>query len=188
MLAGRPTMPHFVAIASVILSAQVFAADPSLATLEPRLTELARAARGEIGVSLFSVETAIALERMGVAEPPPQSEWMLDVQRELIKRVPPLDLVAARARYTAELRDTATPDDMAGFLLKLQRGELLPRPHTDFLLDLLARVKTGPRRLKDRLPSDTIVAHKTGTTAVVIDAWASLPSPTMAGTLRWRCS
>ena len=91
------------------------------------------------------------------------------MQRELIDKVPLHDLLAARARYTTDVRDTATPDDMAAFLLKLQRGELLPPPYTDLLLDLLARVKTGPRRLKDRLPPDTVVAHKTGTTAVVIN-------------------
>jgi beta-lactamase class A len=91
------------------------------------------------------------------------------MQHELINKVPLSDLLAARARYTTDVRDTATPDDMAAFLLKLQRGELLPAPYTDLLLDLLARVKTGPRRLKDRLPPDTVVAHKTGTTAVVIN-------------------
>jgi beta-lactamase class A len=159
MIDGWPAIPHFVAIASVILSAQVFAADPSLSTLEPQLTELARAARGEVGVSLFRVETgarlfsfngkqpftiasvyklpiayegAIAFEMIGVAEPPPQSEWTLDVQRELIKKVPPLDLAAARARYTADLRDTATPDDMISDLgaavYESFTGNALPPP------------------------------------------------------------
>jgi hypothetical protein len=33
----------------------------------------------------------------------------------------------------------------------------------------MARSKTGPRRLKALLPHDTIVAHKTGTTDVVIN-------------------
>jgi beta-lactamase class A len=33
----------------------------------------------------------------------------------------------------------------------------------------MARAKTGPRRLKALLPPDTIVAHKTGTTDVVIN-------------------
>ena len=274
-----------VAITSLMLCAQVFAADPGLATLEPRLTQIVRAARGQVGVSLFHVESgarlfsfngqqpfamasvyklpiafelltqianrrltfdqavavgpsdiracctlsrrhpnggvtvtvrellelmitdsdntagdvllkivggppaverhmsalgftgihvnryegAIAFEMMGVAEPPPESAWTLDVQRELINKVPLLDLLAARARYTTDVRDTATPDDMAAFLLKLQRGELLPPPYTDLLLDLLARVKTGPHRLKNRLPPDTVVAHKTGSTAVVIN-------------------
>jgi beta-lactamase class A len=281
---ARRKLPY-VAILFVLLSARLFAADPGLATLEPRLTQIVRAARGQVGVSLFHVESgaklfsfnghqpfamasvyklpiafelltqvaehrltldqavavgasdiracctlsrrhpkggititvrdllelmitesdntagdallkvvggplavdrhlsalgftgihvnrsegAIAFEMMGVAEPPPESTWTLDVQRELIDKVPLQDLLAARARYTTDVRDTATPDDMAAFLLKLQRGELLPPPYTALLLDLLARVKTGPHRLKGRLPPDTVVAHKTGSTAVVIN-------------------
>jgi beta-lactamase class A len=285
MIHARHQIPHVVAITSVMLCAQLFAADPGLATLESRLTRIVRAARGQVGVSLFHVESgarlfsfngqqpfamasvyklpiafelltqiakrrltldqpvvvgpsdiracctlsrrhpnggitmtvgellevmitdsdntagdallrvvggpaaverhlsalgftgihvnryegAIAFEMMGVAEPPPETAWTLDVQRTLINQVPLHDLLAARARYTTDARDTATPDDMAAFLLKLQRGELLPAPYTELLLDLLARVKTGPRRLKDRLPPDTVVAHKTGTTAVVVN-------------------
>jgi beta-lactamase class A len=275
----------FVAIISVLLSARLLAADPDLSTLAPRLAQIVSAARGQVGVSLFHVESgaklfsfngqqpfamasvyklpiafelltqvaehrltldlavavgpsdiracctlsrrhpnggititvrdllelmitesdntagdallkvvggplavdrhlsalgftgihvnrsegAIAFEMMGVAEPPPESAWTLGVQRELIDKVPLHDLLAARARYTTDVRDTATPDDMAAFLLKLQRGELLPPPYTALLLDLLARVKTGPHRLKGRLPPDTVVAHKTGSTAVVIN-------------------
>src|SRR5207249_3911650 len=48
-------------------------------------------------------------------------------------------------------------------------NNLLPVPQTRMLLDLMARAKTGPRRLKGRLPEDTVVAHKTGTTDVVIN-------------------
>jgi beta-lactamase class A len=292
-------IPYIVAAASVILGARLFAADPGLSTLEARLTRIASAARGEVGVSLFHVESGarlfsfngrqafamasvyklpiafellrqiaegrlafdqrvslkrsdiracctlsrrhpnggitltlgellelmivesdntagdavleavggpsavdrrlnalgftgihvnryggtIAFEMMGVAEPPPQTEWTLHVQRELIDKVPLSDLLAARARYTKDLRDTATPDDMAAFLLKLQRGELLPRPYTDLLLDLLARAKTGPHRLKRRLPSDTVVAHKTGTTAVVINDVGIITLPDEGGHL-----
>jgi beta-lactamase class A len=286
-----------VAIISLLLSARPFAADPNLATLEPRLTQIIHAARGQVGVSLFDVESgsrlfsfngqqpfamasvyklpiafevlaqiaerrltfdqaiavgpgdvracctlskrhpnggitlsvrdllelmitesdntagdallkvvggpstvdrhlsalgfasihvnrsegAIAFDMMGVAAPPPESAWTLERQRELIDKVPLHDLLAARARYTSDLRDTATPDDMAAFLLKLQRGELLPPSYTDLLLDLLARVKTGPRRLKDRLPSDTVVAHKTGSTAVVVNDVGIITLPEKKG-------
>jgi beta-lactamase class A len=58
---------------------------------------------------------------------------------------------------------------MARLLGRLQLGNLLPPQYTTLLLDLLARSKTGPRRLKALLPPDTIVAHKTGTTDVVIN-------------------
>jgi len=84
--------------------------------------------------------------------------------------VTPEALREARARYTTgDPRDTATPDDMARLLGRLQLGNLLPPQYTELLLDHLARVKTGPKRLKSLLPPDTIVAHKTGTTDVVIN-------------------
>jgi beta-lactamase class A len=140
-------------------------------------------ALGFTGIHVNRFGGAIAFEMMGVAEPPPVSEWTLDVQRGLIDKVPLSELLAARARYTTDLRDTATPDDMAAFLLKLQRGELLPRPYTDLLLDLLARAKTGPQRLKNRLPSDTVVAHKTGTTAVVVNDVGIITLPDNGGHL-----
>src|SRR5205823_984830 len=59
----------------------------------------------------------------------------------------------------------------------------LPRPMTDLLLDLMARVKTGPARLKGRLPPDTIVAHKTGTTDVVINDVGLITLPGEGGHL-----
>jgi beta-lactamase class A len=103
-----------------------------------------------------------------LTQQPPESEWTLALQRRLIDEVRPEARRAARARYTHDdPRDTATPDDMARLLVRLQKGELLPKAGTDWLLKLMPRVKTGPRRLKGLLPPDTIVAHKTGTTDVV---------------------
>ena len=58
---------------------------------------------------------------------------------------------------------------MARFLGRLQLGDLLPPEPTSVLLDLMTRVRTGPSRLKGRLPPGTVVAHKTGTTTVVIN-------------------
>ena len=149
----------------------------------PSAVERRLQALGFTGIHVNRYEGAIAFEMMGVAEPPPESEWTLHVQRELIDKVPLRDLLAARARYTADLRDTSTPDAMAAFLLKLQRGELLPQPYTGLLLDLLARVTTGPQRLKNRLPPDTIVAHKTGTTAVVVNDVGIITLPEGGGHL-----
>jgi beta-lactamase class A len=112
----------------------------------------------------------INFEMTGVANPPPQAEWTLDLQYRLISEVTPEALREARARYTtSDPRDTATPDDMARLLGRLQLGNILPPQYTTLLLDLMARSKTGTRRLKALLPPDTIVAHKTGTTDVVIN-------------------
>src|SRR6266480_3183085 len=50
-----------IAIVSVLLSARPYAADPNLATLEPRLAQIITAARGQVGVSLFDVESGARL-------------------------------------------------------------------------------------------------------------------------------
>ena len=115
-------------------------------------------------------EGDINFEMTGVANPPPEAQWTLNLQYQLISEVTPQALHEARARYTTiDPRDTSTPDEMARLLGRLQLSNLLPPPYTTLLLDLMARAKTGPRRLKALLPPDTIVAHKTGTTDVVIN-------------------
>ena len=118
--------------------------------------------------AISRAQAVIAFEMDGVVQPPPKAEWTLELQRRLLHDVRPEQLRAARARYTRDdPRDTATPDDMARLLAQLQIGTLLPPAGTRWLLDLMARAKTSPHRLKALLPPDTIVAHKTGTTDVV---------------------
>jgi hypothetical protein len=60
--------------------------------------------------------------------------------------VTPADLRDARARYTSDPRDTSTPDDMAALLVRLQRGDLLPWPYGQQLIERMSHAKTGPRR------------------------------------------
>ena len=129
-------------------------------------------------VNVNRSEGDINFEMTGVAHPPPQAEWTLDLQYRLISEVRPEALREARARYTtSDPRDTCTPDDMSRLLGRLQLGNLMPPQPTTLLLDLMARSKTGPRRLKALLPPDTIVAHKTGTTHVVINDVGILTLP-----------
>ena len=135
----------------------------------PTVVERRLRTLGFPAINVNRYEGDINLEMVGVVDPAPQEEWTLDLQRQLVASVEPEPLRAARARYTSDPRDTATPDDMARFLARLQVGDLLPRPYTDLLLSLMARAQTGPRRLKALLPPDTFIAHKTGTTAVVIN-------------------
>ena len=149
----------------------------------PAAVERRMSAWGFKAIHVNRYEGDIAFEMVGVTHPPPADEWTLEMQYRLISEVPPADVQAARARYTRDPRDTATPDDMAALLARLQRGSLLPRPFTDLLLDLMARVKTGPQRLKGRLPPDTIVAHKTGTTDVVMNDVGLITLPDGGGHL-----
>jgi beta-lactamase class A len=65
--------------------------------------------------------------------------------------------------FTADLRDTATPDATARFLARLDRSEMLSPASRDFLFDVMARCETGNDRLKAGLPEGAKLAHKTGT-------------------------
>ena len=136
----------------------------------PPVVEQRMRSLGFDAINVNRYEGDINFEMTGVASPPPQAEWTLDLQYRLISEVTPEALRQARARYTtSDPRDTSTPDDMARLLGRLQLGNILPPQQTTLLLDLMARAKTGPRRLKALLPPDTSVAHKTGTTDVVIN-------------------
>lgn len=135
----------------------------------PAVVERRLRALGFDAINVNRYEGDINFEMTGVLHPPPKEEWTLELQRRLIDEIPAQELRAARARYTSDPRDTATPDDMARFLERLYLGDLLPKPSTDLMLDLMARARTGPARLKALLPPGTIVAHKTGTTNVVIN-------------------
>lgn len=135
----------------------------------PPAVEHRMRALGFTAINVNRYEGDIAFDMVGVINPPPVAEWTLELQRRLVSEVGPAALQAARARYTSDPRDTSTPDEMARFLARLQLGNLLAPRYTDLLLDMMARAQTGPRRLRALLPPDTILAHKTGTTAVVIN-------------------
>jgi beta-lactamase class A len=70
---------------------------------------------------------------------------------------------AAMDAYIAAPYDGASPVGIVSGLAALKRGELLSKESTQVILDIMARCKTGPRRLKGGLPSDWSIAHKTGT-------------------------
>ena len=113
-------------------------------------------------------EGQLLLDMAGVIAPPPD-QWTLELQRRLVAEVGKDALNAGRAQYLRDERDTATPYETAAFVGRLQLGDLLPKPQTAMLLGLMARSSTGSRRLKSRLPAETLVAHKTGTTSIVIN-------------------
>jgi beta-lactamase class A len=126
-------------------------------------------ALGFDAINVNRYEGDINFDMTGVENPPPQEQWTLELQKRLISEVSRESLRAARARYVSDPRDSATPGEMARLLGRLQLGDLLPPASTSLLLDLMARARTGPSRLKGKLPPDTVVAHKTGTTDVVIN-------------------
>ena len=70
---------------------------------------------------------------------------------------------SATAAMLIDPRDTGSAAACVDMLERLWRGELLSAAMTDTLKSMLARCRTGPRRLPALLPKGTPVARKTGT-------------------------
>jgi len=70
---------------------------------------------------------------------------------------------AAMDNYLANPVDGASPAAIASALTRLARGTLLSPESTDYLLDVMSRTKSGPKRLKAGLPPGWQFLHKTGT-------------------------
>jgi beta-lactamase class A len=70
---------------------------------------------------------------------------------------------AALAAYLADPPDGAEPAAITRALAALKNGELLSPKSTQVMLDLMARCRTGPSRLRAGLPGGWMIAHKTGT-------------------------
>jgi beta-lactamase class A len=120
-------------------------------------------------INVDRTEGQLLLDMAGVMSAPPPDQWTVEMQRRLVAEVDRDALNRGRARYLTDERDTATPYETALLLGRLQLVNLLPQAETNLLLTHLLQTTTGARRLKGRLPPETLVAHKTGTTAVVIN-------------------
>ncbi|WP_447764776.1 serine hydrolase [Sphingopyxis panaciterrae] len=70
---------------------------------------------------------------------------------------------AAMDNYLANPVDGASPSAIASALTRLARGTLLSPESTEYLLGVLSRTKSGPKRLKAGLPAGWQFLHKTGT-------------------------
>lgn len=73
------------------------------------------------------------------------------------------DLDAAYQAYYASKVNAASLRDFGRMLAALANGLALGPKGTDWLLDVMTRVRTGDRRIKARLPAGAEFAHKTGT-------------------------
>ena len=70
---------------------------------------------------------------------------------------------AAMDTYLANPVDGASPSAIASGMKRLARGTLLSPESTDYLLGVMSRTKSGPKRLKAGLPPGWQFLHKTGT-------------------------
>jgi beta-lactamase class A len=86
--------------------------------------------------------------------------------REVRKLLDAIDATtAARAndQFNRTDKDVSKPSEMNRILEKLYAGEVVDRATSDEIIDVLKECQTGPARIPGLLPSDTVVAHKTGT-------------------------
>ena len=120
-------------------------------------------------IRIDRTEGQLLLDMAGVMDVPPSDEWTIELQRQLVAATDRTTVTRGREQYLIDPRDTATPSETAQLLGRLQLRNLLPEAETRLLLDLMTQTKTGSGRIKARLPKDTPVAHKTGTTAIVVN-------------------
>ena len=71
-------------------------------------------------------------------------------------------LLSAR-RDLYDVRDSSTPRAMVELLQRVDSGKLLKADSKAYLLDLMARCKTGKNRIRGQLPFGVHVENKTGT-------------------------
>jgi beta-lactamase class A len=135
----------------------------------PAVVQKRLRAMGFTTIHVNRYEGQLLLDMAGVSGAPPSGEWTLDLQRRLVAEVSKDALNLGRAQYLTDQRDTATPYESALLLGRLYLGNLLPSHETNLLVHLMAHTTTGAQRIRARLPADSFVPHKTGTTAIIIN-------------------
>jgi beta-lactamase class A len=119
------------------------------------------------GVRVDRSERQCGLDRAGVDPQPPPEQWTDALIGELVAKVPSDVQYRATQRYLADPRDTGTPIGTVQLLARAFRGEILSKPSTARLVEILSRTTTFATRIKGLLPVGTVVAHKTGSTGTV---------------------
>lgn len=72
-------------------------------------------------------------------------------------------LPEAYSTYYASSLNAGRLDAFAGIFAALEMGQVLAPAQREWLLQVMARTRTGDRRIKAGLPGNVIFAHKTGT-------------------------
>ena len=114
------------------------------------------------GIRIDRSEEQITFDTRGVEHCPPVEQWTGDLFHQLLAKTTPEMHYRGLRRLLTDPRDTATPNGTVHLLARIFRGELLSKPGTTRLVEILKSTTTFPTRLKGLLPAGTIVAHKTG--------------------------
>ncbi len=83
--------------------------------------------------------------------------------RQLLDNVDASAAARSNDQFNKTEKDVAKPSDMNRLLEKLFAGEIVDRAASDEIIDILKECQTGALRIPGLLPSDTVIAHKTGT-------------------------
>jgi beta-lactamase class A len=134
---------------------------------------LLRRVGGPDAVRRFLIDNRLGSIRFGPGEAQLQAGtaglvWQADYAKGMAFREAraKLSLEARQAafdRYVADPVDGASPVAIARALMRLQKGNLLSKASTEYLLTRMSESKTGPERLKGGVPLGWRFAHKTGT-------------------------
>jgi beta-lactamase class A len=138
---------------------------------------------GVQGVRVDRSEARTFADLVGISESVPESDLHRYSYFRLRNALSRERRDAARERYGEDPQDTATPDGMASLLAHLYFGAGLSEESRAQLLDTMTGTRTGARRLKGLLPTDTPVAHKTGTMAGAINDVGIITLPNGGGHL-----
>jgi beta-lactamase class A len=131
------------------------------AKITARLREI-----GLEGITIRGPEIAHDAALACVGEPVPDGGWTLEEIAACSTPAPAALAAAVRSEVEAP-SDNATTDAIVDLLARLNDASILTGDSRTWLLATLARARTGPARLRGRLPPDARVAHKTGTGATV---------------------
>jgi beta-lactamase class A len=129
----------------------------------PRAVDAWLGAHGYPEIDVSWSELTMAAVAAGVENLPEDGACDHACLDALVAKVPAESRAAAARAFEQDLRNTASPEDLARLLVALKRGELLSAPSTEALLAMMRRSTTGNRRIRALLPKGTAVWDKTGT-------------------------
>ncbi len=64
--------------------------------------------------------------------------------------------------YRVQFDNYSSPKSATALLLKFGEGKVLHKTSMEYLMNIMQNSASGPKKLKGLLPSETVVAHKTG--------------------------
>jgi beta-lactamase class A len=114
------------------------------------------------GIKINRYLIEIFIDLAGQKLPADQRLWTFNRATKILSQANWTQRRIARRRFLTDLRDQGTPKAFVQLLLELQKGELLKPESTQWLCQTMAGCATGNYFLPEDLPSNYIVAHKTG--------------------------